>query len=147
MSTRAIAVLSLSLSIFANARAEDKSTELAKHQGKWSVTSMIRDDKEAPTDIRESITREVSDDHIVWKRDGESFAGTRFVIDAKKSPKEIDLIPDGGPATDKHVLGIYKFDGETLTICMADAGRPRPTAFEAKAGSKQTLQSFKRAKP
>jgi hypothetical protein len=35
--------------------------------------------------------------------------------------------------------GIWKLDGNTLTICYADPGRPRPTEFTASAQSKRWL--------
>jgi uncharacterized protein (TIGR03067 family) len=124
-----------------------EESERSRHAGKWAVLSMIRDDKEADPKIRASIIRVVEDDHIVWKRDDKSFAGTRFEFNLTVLPNEIDLIPDGGPATDKHVLGIYRFEAGQLTICIADAGQPRPKGFEAKVGSKQTLQTFKRIQP
>ena len=119
----------------------------AKHQGTWAVTSMVREGKEADATVAASIVRVVEGDHIVWKRSGKSFAGTNFDVDATKIPATIDLIPDGGPAQDKRVLGIYRLDGETLTICVADVGQPRPVAFEAGEASKRTLQTFKRIKP
>jgi uncharacterized protein (TIGR03067 family) len=120
--------------------------EKAKHQGEWEVTSYIRDGKEASPEIRSSIRRIVDGDHVVWKRDGQSFAGTRFEIDPSKSPTAIDLIPDGGPHRDKHVLGIYRLEGDVLTICVADVDQPRPTTFEADPGSKKTLQKLHRVK-
>jgi uncharacterized protein (TIGR03067 family) len=120
--------------------------EKAKHQGEWEVTSYIRDGKEAEPEIRASIRRVVEGDHVVWKRDGQSFAGTRFEVDPTKSPATIDLIPDGGPQRDKHVLGIYRLEGDVLTICVADVDQPRPLTFEAEPGSKKTLQKLKRVK-
>jgi uncharacterized protein (TIGR03067 family) len=123
------------------------NTERARHQGIWAVTSSIRDGEPASAEVVASIRRVVEGDHVVWKRDGKNFAGTRFEIDPTKTPRTIDLLPDGGPNRDKRVLGIYKLDGEDLTICIADVGQPRPSGFEAKPGSKQTLQTFKRVKP
>jgi uncharacterized protein (TIGR03067 family) len=111
--------------------AGDIGTELTRHQGVWAVTSFVREGKEAPQDVAHAIVREVKGDHVVWKRDGKNFAGTTVVLDPKAVPHAIDVIPDGGPARDQHVLGIYRLEGDTLTICMADADRPRPTRFEA----------------
>jgi uncharacterized protein (TIGR03067 family) len=126
---------------------EPANPERARHQGIWVATSSIRDGEPAPAEVVASIRRVVEGDHVVWKRDGKNFAGTRFEIDPTKTPRTIDLIPDGGPNRDKRVLGIYKLDGDDLTICIADLDRPRPSSFEAKPRSKQTLQTFKRVKP
>lgn len=134
----------LALWLITPALADD---EAAKHQGTWAVTSSVRDGKEATAEVVGSIRRVVERDHVTWTRDGRSFAGTKVEYDASKTPHALDLIPDGGPHRDKHVLGIYKLQGDTLTICVADPDEPRPTAFEAPAGSKRTLQTFKRIKP
>jgi uncharacterized protein (TIGR03067 family) len=124
--------------------AEALRREVARHQGAWAVTSFVREGKASPKELVASIVRVVEGDHVVWKRDGKSFAGTAVALDPSKDPATIDVIPDGGPSRGERVLGIYKLDGDTLTICMADPGRDRPRAFEAPEGSKQTLMTFRR---
>jgi len=140
----------LSLLILAFVRptqADDSSVEKAKHRGTWSVISMIREDRDAEPEVLASIVRVVDGSRIVWKRDGKSFAGLQFTLGKTDSARTIDLMADGGPALGKRVLGIYRFEGEILTICVGDPGQPRPTSFEAKSGSRTTLQKFKRIKP
>ncbi len=118
--------------------------ELKKHQGTWIATSSIHDDQAAPEGIVRSIKRIVSDDHVVWERDGKRFAGTKIELGPTREPKTIDLIPDGGPKRGEHVLGIYKLEGDVLTICTAASGQPRPKQFKAGKGSGCTLQTFQR---
>jgi uncharacterized protein (TIGR03067 family) len=65
-----------------------------------------------------------------------------FTLDATRTPKTIDLTPAGA----KPILGIYKLEKETLTICYGEPGKPRPTAFAAKAGSGHTLMVWVREK-
>ena len=136
--------LLLILSLKAASLDGPELNERSRHEGTWAVTSMVRDGKEAPADVRDSIRRVVKDDHVTWTRDGKTFAGTKVEYDPSKEPHTLDLIPDGGPHRDKRILAIYWLEGDALTICVADPDGPRPTAFDAPAGSKRTLQTFKR---
>ena len=123
----------------------DLQAELARHQGTWEVVSFLREGNEAPKEIAAAITRVVEGDHVVWYRDGKPFAGTTVVLDPSRTPKAIDVIPDGGPQRGKAVLGIYRLDGDELTICMAAPDAPRPKTFSADKGTGQTLMTFRRA--
>jgi uncharacterized protein (TIGR03067 family) len=118
--------------------------ELDKHQGTWVAVSFRREGAETPEEIVRTITRTVVGDHVTWKRVGKSFAGTTVVLDPTQKPPGIDVIPDGGPSRGKRVLGIYRLEGDRLTLCMADPDKPRPRAFEAEKGSGQTLMVFER---
>lgn len=130
------------------ALADDQAVkdERERHQGTWRASTSIYDGQEAPAEIVRSITRTVEKDHVVWKRDGKSFAGTRIELDPSRDPKAIDVIPDGGKDRGERVLGIYKLEKDRLTICMAAPGQPRPTGFKAEKGSGWTLRTFTREK-
>ena len=54
--------------------------------------------------------------------------------------------PDGGKDRGERVLGIYKLDGDRLTICMAAPGKPMPSEFKAEKGSGCPLRPFIRGK-
>jgi uncharacterized protein (TIGR03067 family) len=120
--------------------------ELKRHQGTWVATSSIYDGQKAPEDVVRSIRRTVEGDHVVWKRAGKSFAGTKIELDPAREPKTIDVIPDGGRNRGERVLGIYKLEGDQLTICMAAPGQPRPQEFQAEKGSGCTLRTFSRVR-
>jgi uncharacterized protein (TIGR03067 family) len=126
------------------APADDKAAreELERHQGTWRASTSVYEGQEAPAEVVRSITRTVEKDHVVWKRDGKSFAGTRIELDPSRDPKAIDVIPDGGQDRGERVLGIYKLEGDRLTICMAAPGQPRPKEFKAEKGSGYTLRTF-----
>ena len=132
-----------------HAHGDDKAVqdELKQQQGTWTATSSIYEGQPFPEHLARRIQRIVEGDRVVWKRSGKSFAGTKIVLDPSKEPKAIDVIPEGGPNRDKRVLGIYKLEGDKLTICMASPDKPRPTAFKAEKGSGWTLRTFIRQKP
>ena len=118
--------------------------ERERHQGTWQAVSFVRDGKETLKKIVDSIERMVEGDHVVWKRDGKSFAGTTMELIPGSDPAGIDLLPDGGPNREKRVRGIDKIDGDVLTLCTSDPDQPRPKEFKAEPGSGRTLMTFRR---
>lgn len=134
----------LMLLVWSPVSGDPAREELDRHQGVWRTSTSIHDGQEASAELARSITRTVSGDHVVWKRDGKSFAGTRIELDASRHPKAIDVIPDGGRNRGERVLGIYKLEGDRLTICMAGPGKPRPSEFRSEKGSGWTLRTFVR---
>ncbi len=61
-----------------------------------------------------------------------------FVLDASKNPAWIDVkgsLFEGMP--DLH--GILKLEGDTITVCVVEKDRPRPTEFKTKAQTGQML--------
>jgi uncharacterized protein (TIGR03067 family) len=142
-------VVFLATGLCAPGLADDDAVknELKRHQGSWIATSSTFDGQKASEEIVGSIKRIVTGDHVVWQRDGKQFAGTKILLDSSMEPNTIDVIPDGGPNRGERIVGICKLDRDTLTICMAAAGQPRPTEFKAEKGSGWTLQMFTREKP
>ena len=66
-----------------------------------------------------------------------------YKADATKAPAELDL--SDGPKG-KPLRGIFKVEGDTLTVCLVEGDADRPTAFESAAGSKAILLTLKRVK-
>ncbi len=147
MITRCLAFSALLFASFASAidpKEQKIKEEESLHQGTWQVTSFKRNGKETAKEIVDSIERMVEGKHVVWKRDGKRFAGTTVELNPDANPKTIDVSPDGGPMRGEKLLGIYKLDGDTLTICMAPKGKDRPAKFEAIPGTDETLMVFRK---
>jgi uncharacterized protein (TIGR03067 family) len=142
-----LALFTLLVGTLVNADDKAVKDELKRHEGTWSVTSSVYDGQAASEDLVRSIMRIVEGDHAVWERDGKRFAGTTIELDPAREPNAIDVIPDGGRNRGERVLGIYKLEGDKLTICMADPGKSRPTEFKAERGSGCTLRTFTRETP
>jgi uncharacterized protein (TIGR03067 family) len=65
-----------------------------------------------------------------------------FKLDPTKKPKAIDVV-----LQDKKTgQGIYSLEGDTLKICHGESDDPRPSEFESKEGSRNTVVVFKRVK-
>jgi len=72
----------------------------------------------------------------------------RYAVNPKTDPPSIDLDPAPGSKKFLPLPGIYKIEGDTLTVCNARTSRGvRPTAFESTAESNTAVYVFKRVKP
>ena len=114
-------------------------------QGTWGFGSVVDQGVEQPMpkENRVVITSDLI--KLVYP-DGEQ-RGWRYTVDPTKSPKEMDWIVEIDPGRPIRQLAIYTLDGDTLKICSAAAGKPRPTTFESRKGDFGGLWILKRAAP
>lgn len=86
-------------------------------QGTWIVTGAEAKDLPSDPNPLLNATFVFEGDTVTLLTDKKK---GRFELRPDKDPKEIDLVPQSNEADDNSpVAGIYKFDGETLVLCMA----------------------------
>src|SRR5262245_32768084 len=133
--TRCLLVLALAVGFTITVRAEDKKDEkkdkpdAAKLEGAWTATSWERGPGKVGAD-------DVKTELVIKKDTFEYPVGINriapkgtFKVDAEKGT--IDFTPDAAPAKGKTLLGIYKIEGDKLTICFAGTGGERPKEFKS----------------
>jgi uncharacterized protein (TIGR03067 family) len=140
--TTAVMVVALLVGVV-TAEPDDKKKDGDKIQGTWQAVSVERGGEKVPEErVKELKLVFGADGNLALARGEHELKGT-YQLDASKKIKEINLKAEG----EKGVLGIYKLDGDDLTICgVPDGEGDRPTEFAAKAGSKSKLIVFKREK-
>jgi len=125
---------------------KDRQPKDAPIFGEWFRVGHTEAGMPVPTD------REVH--HQVFTSDGQweysygarpdGTKGKTFVTDTRQSPATIDItLGAGGKA---HYRGIYKVEGDTLTLCLVTGDRERPKSFESSAERPTTIWVFKRVK-
>ena len=138
----------LSIALFADAPkpAPDKAA-LAKLQGKWQLAGVEHGGKSAPAKDLVGQTVEISGTRST-ARDGDDIKDETeiVVLDTKGTPNQIDLKIIAGDDKGKTLAGIWKLDGDKLSVCVPEAGKERPKAFEGKEGTGHTLLVFAKMK-
>jgi uncharacterized protein (TIGR03067 family) len=107
--------------------------------GQWEWVSM----NGRPAAIPRTVT--FKEDGVTIERDvkdGFDYPG-RYAVDPKASPAHFDYVHDDG----SRFKGIYKVDGDKLTICYAQGvKKDRPTEFKAME-NEVALMVYQRVKP
>jgi uncharacterized protein (TIGR03067 family) len=112
-------------------------------QGRWEIVTQVKGNQRLPGS---QVGSWIEFDNDVMRSDvpesplyQQFSAESRFAINSTAEPRQFDVVGIGA-------RGIYRLDGDTLTLAIADAGRPRPSEFAARHGSMVTLTVCRRAK-
>ncbi len=149
-----IALLFASMAIAAGEETDRETTvkkELKKLEGTWEVVSVESNGRKGAEGELTGLAY-VFEANGKWKlqKDGESQAEGTFTIDPTKNPPTIDykiVSSISEESKGKTSLGIYKLDGDKLTVCRTwPDNDQRPAEFAASAESKCILTEFNRKK-
>jgi len=119
--------------------------------GEWIVESIQSTGKvKAPGVAREEMRYIFAENGGLVVMRGERKIGgdaRGYTIDAKKSPATLDLIADTTDEESSVTHGIYKIEGNRMTMVIPRGRGTRPTAFEVTQELPGTLYILKRVKP
>jgi uncharacterized protein (TIGR03067 family) len=126
---------------------QDAKKDVDKIQGTWAMAQIVRggktvSDKEA-TDKAKVI---FAGEKMTISGEGRERNFT-FKLNEDATPKSIDLTALDGTFKGETNPGIYRFEGETMQLCLPNvSSKDRPKDFAAPEGSIVVLITLKREK-
>ncbi len=124
---------------------KDRSKDLT---GIWLAATYALDGKAATAADLKKVRLIIEDDRTFKAQNaGQTFLAGTIKLAPNDNPRAMDITYTEGDLKGKTALAIYELIGDTLRICRAAPGKPRPTAFASKPGSGLTLMTWKRTMP
>jgi uncharacterized protein (TIGR03067 family) len=111
-------------------------------EGEWVIVSRIVGSKEDAKGDQSNSRFVIAGNRWAIQNVGGAPSEWELELDRSAKPPAITMYPIGGPRT-SDFFGIYKVEGDTLTICYVFQGE-RPKEFESPAGSEIRLMTMKR---
>ena len=127
---------------------DPKNKDADSPKGKWTAVSISMGGMAVPDEVVKGFKFNLDDKTYTNIIKEEVVEEGEYKIDATMSPKTIDFDIKKGRDDGKKQLGIYKIDGEKLTIVAAVAGSDeRPKSFNVESGSQLLELVLEKAKP
>lgn len=114
-------------------------------EGEWSMLAGVMDGKAMDASLLKWVKRVTRGNQTTVVAGPQTMLKVEFTFDPAPSPQTIDYRNLAGAHKGKAQQGIYKFEGDVLTVCIAEPGAARPREFESAAGDGRTLTVWKRA--
>ncbi len=120
-------------------QGQQAETDQEMLQGLWAIVKTVEDGKEKKGIV--GGVEIVGHKLVMTSALGESEC--TLALDTTKTPKWVDISSAKGEKT----RGIYRLQGDALTLCLVPSDKARPTEFASKPGSGHTLAVLQRLPP
>jgi len=134
-------ILSIGFLVFTPVKTQSAENDWKAIEGTWIPVSFEVGGQKLPEATFKDAKLIMADGHYTYQNDH----GTYKLVTSQKA-MGMDVTGVEGPNQGKTFPAIYELTGDTLRICYDLAGKSRPTEFATRAGTRQFLASYKRAK-
>ena len=142
-----LVVLTIPL-LLAAGNDDDVRKELKALQGKWKAVALEAGGKPLPKEAIPDFTFLIGADGKSTGKMAQSEYTATITVNPKKDPKTIDNVHESGAQKGEKQYGVYKLEGDKLTVCMTPPGAAegdRPKDFTTK-DSTNVVFVFERVK-
>jgi uncharacterized protein (TIGR03067 family) len=163
-------LLVLALAVTGGARAQGPDGHVrpylaAQQTSEWQGVYVVDDGQAMPADDATSMEFTTDGSNFTLENGDRMLMKGTYKLDNSTTPNQVDfsLVRVGlggavaaaaskgpgkgaGKGAGVQIKGIYEIKGDTMKLCIAPAGQPRPTSFTSKRGSGNKLLVMKRVK-
>jgi uncharacterized protein (TIGR03067 family) len=127
---------------------EPKKEDADSIKGNWKAVSIKQGKQSLPDEDVKAFKFSLDGKNYTNTIGTEAIEEGGYSIDASKMPKTIDFDIKKGPDAGKKQLGLYKIEGDKLTIAASQAGAAeRPKALDAEGADDVVVIVLERVKP
>jgi uncharacterized protein (TIGR03067 family) len=113
-------------------------------EGEWQMLSGVMNGAAMDASTVQWVKRVTRGNQTTVIAGPQTMMKVEFTFDPSASPPTIDYRNLRGSAKGNRQAGIYRFDGDILTVCTAAPGAARPGEFTSPAGEGRSLTVWKR---
>ena len=112
-------------------------------EGTWKLIGGEQNGEDEPQeDLARSELVITGNEHTVTI--GDAVLKGTHALDTSQTPMTIDASDTAGPFQGMSLKGIFKVEGDVLTVCFAPPDEPRPTEFTTKNGKATLMHIWQR---
>ncbi|HQR31421.1 MAG TPA: TIGR03067 domain-containing protein [Blastocatellia bacterium] len=137
-------LLSVSCLVFTPLNSHKAEDDRKMIEAAWTAVSFELAGQKLPEAAFKDTKLVLADGRYTYQNDNGIYK--LVPVEDPKAPKAMDITGTDGPNKGKTFMAIYELTGDSLRICYDLSGQTRPTEFATKAGTKQFLATYKRAK-
>ena len=114
-------------------------------EGRWRVVSLEAQGHEAPAEVVAALKVVFKNGTVTFEPGEPGFTTYTYRVDRRVDPPQMDLTPTEGEKRGMVQKGIYRLEGDQLTVCLGMQERPKEIG--AKLGSLDAIYVLRRMKP